>query len=76
MCSLCVRKEEGEREGGRIDMSILFKIYEELVFSFDCKLIVFTRTRGLVVTSSLVRHKSVRSWCDGSSDRSFMGWIH
>ena len=22
------------------------------------------------------RGKSVRSWCDGSSDRSFMGWTH
>ena len=23
-----------------------------------------------------LRGKSVRSWCDGSSDRSFMGWTH
>ena len=22
------------------------------------------------------RGKGVRSWCDGSSDRSFMGWAH
>ena len=24
----------------------------------------------------LLRGKSVRSWCDGSSVRSFMGWTH
>ena len=24
----------------------------------------------------LLRGKSVRSWCDGSLDRSFMGWTH
>ena len=23
-----------------------------------------------------LRGKSVRSWCDGSSDRSFVGWTH
>ena len=23
-----------------------------------------------------LRSKSIRSWCDGSSDRSFMGWTH
>ena len=29
-----------------------------------------------IQASLQLRGKSVRSWCDGSSDRSFMGWTH
>ena len=30
----------------------------------------------ILFSKAKLRGKSVRSWCDGSSDRSFMGWTH
>ena len=30
----------------------------------------------LLAATKELRGKSVRSWCDGSSDRPFVGWTH
>ena len=39
-------------------------------FFYHVVCVVFSRSE------MKIRDKSVRSWCDGSSDRSFMGWTH
>ena len=31
---------------------------------------------AIVVMKTELHGKSVRSWCDGLSDQSFMGWTH
>ena len=36
----------------------------------------YERTLYQWATRQSHSHQSVRSWCDGASDRSFMGWTH
>ena len=52
-----------------------FVIFSRFIF-FSTSFHLYIQSNILYLASVLLSGKSIRSWCDGSSDRSFMGWTH